>query len=507
MYPRRAVWLLAAVLLFGLSYLLGPWSSSGAERLDANPQERAELGARAAVDAKDALMRRAQGADPTSQRTEVEGTLIRGRLRFPAGVEVPADAQVYAVERSRENSREARARLAELVRKGEQRADQVHSDGRFHVQLPGLDPFAHDWSIYAGAIGWVGSVVFPDPRPLAPAPEEEFEIWMKPVFGASIELVTPTGAQSKLNRRLLRESGGSGLYVHGRWSVRGPLSVDSPAALLSVPTGLPPLVGGQDPSIGLEGPELAIQLFSSDEWIEGEYHHMYQVELPGYEPIKETLRFGPLAKGDVPHHRLVLRPLEALGELRVYFDRAAWWNRELGSHGASGLKLRAFRLHAPEGIEDDEMELSLDGVPTNGELLLEGMPSGYYRLELIATHSRIALPISPAEVLVPAAGLAETRADCGGFGAVELLIAEGCEGEWSTGRLEFLALDQDQMRGFRSEAWPVFLGPLPSTESGVILVRSLDRKTPPRVADRLNHANEFEIVDGVTTRYSIQGIR
>jgi len=523
MQPRHALCLLAAALLCGLIYLLEPWSESGPEQLDGMPSESAELGARAAVDPSSTFGKPVDaGAQPdangaptgglpregmASQRSEVEGTWIHGRLRFPEGVAVPEGARVCAVESSRARTGAARERLENLVRQGEQGFAEVRADGRFRIPLRGLDPFARNWVIYAGAMGWAGSVVFPDPRPLAPGPEEEFEVWMEPVFGASIELVTPTGARPKLNRDMMRESGGEGLYVNGRWSVHGPLSTNSHAALLSVPTGLPPLVGGQDPSIGLVNNELAIQVGTSENWTTGEFKHWFNVEFPGYEPIKEILRFGPLAKGDVPHYKFVLRPRGALGELRLRFDHAAWWNRELEARGASRLKLRARRLDVPEDRKVGDLELSLDRIPESGELLLEELPSGHYQLELVARHSGVSIPILPAEVRIPEAGVAEVAVDCGGFGAVELILADGSEGEWSTGRLEFLALDQDKMRSFRSEQWPVFLGPLPITQMGVILVRSLDRKTPPQAADRLNHADEFEVVDGVTTIYSISGLR
>lgn len=518
--PRRSVWLLAAALLAGLVYLLGPWAQSEAEGL-ASPQSNLDGPADPAAastpsfaDPSPGDLSSATGAtlppnepatDPSAQRLAVDRTAIHGRLRFPDGVAVPVDARVFAVERSRGRGAEASARLQDLIRSGEQGTNQVRADGRFQLQLPGLDPIARGWFIYAGAPGWAGSVVFPDVRPSAAGPDEEFEVLMEPVFGATIELVTPTGGRPRLDRDLLRESGGAGLYVNGRWSVRGPLLADSAVALLSVPPGLPPLVGGQDPSIGVDGAELAIQIFRPDEGADGEFHHMYQLEFPGYEPIKEVLRFGPLAAGDVPHHRLVLRPLEALGELHIQFDRASWWNRELGPHDASGLRLRLFRTNSPNGAKNDEMELNLDGVPENGELMLQGVPSGRYRLDLFATHSKVAVPLLPAEVQVPEAGFAQIRADCGEFGAIELAIAAGCAGEWSSGRIEFLALDEEQMRSFQSEQWPVFLGPLPVSAGSVILLRSLDRKTPPQVADRLNHPDEYPIVDGVTTRYAIQG--
>ncbi len=517
--PRLAIGLLAATFLGGLIYFLGPWSQAGPERIEVTVPEARDSGARSAVDAS-----RAGGVGPgigvegesasavdhetvDGQRSEIEGTWILGRLRFPVGVAVPEGTRVCAVESSRAGSVGARERLAGRVRQGEQGFAQVPDDGRFRIALAGPEPFARKWVIYAGAEGWTGSVVFPDPRPLAPGPEDEFEIWMNPIFGASIELVTPTGARPKLNRALLRESGGPGLYVSGRWSVHGPLAVDSAAALLSVPAGLPPLVGGQDPSIGLQGMELAIQVGTSENWTMGEFQHWFNVEFPGYEPIKEVLRFGPLAKGDLPHYRFVLRPRGGLGELRLRFDRAAWWNRELEAHGASRLKLIARRLDAPDGRAVRELEMSLERIPESGELLLEEFPSGHYRLELIARYSGVPVPILPAEVQVPEAGVAEAVADCGAFGAIELTIAEDCEGEWSTGRLEFLALDEGNMRSFRVEEWPVFLGPLPSTADGVVLVRSLDRKTPPQLADRLNHDDEFPIIAGTTTNYAIVGLR
>jgi hypothetical protein len=523
MQPRRAVFLLVAVLLCGLIYLLEPWSDDGSDALHDAPAAAADPGAPTAIDPSSLLGKSREagaqleangtaaevrpGAGSAAQRSEIEGTWIHGRLRFPNGVAVPEGSRVCAVESSRARSGAgARERLVNLVSRGEQGFAQVLEDGRFRIALPGPEPFARKWVIYAGAIGWAGSVVFPDPRPLAPGPEEEFEVWMQPVFGASIELVTPTGARPHLHRDLLRESGGHGLYVNGRWSVHGPLATDSHAALLSVPNGLPPLVGGQDPSIGLAGPELAIQIGASENWTSGEFQHWFNLEFPGYEPIKEVLRFGPLAKGDIPHYKFVLRPLRAIGELRLQFDRAEWWRRELDPHNAGRLKLRAHRLDSPEGFEQRDYEMSLQSVPASGELMLEDIPSGLYRLELVATNSGVPLPLSPAEVRIPAAGRAESRVDCGGLGAIELSVADGSAAEWSTGRLEILALDQDQMRRFRSEQWPVFLGPLPVTESGVILVRSLDRKTPPQVADRLNHSDEFTIVDGVTTRYSISGV-
>lgn len=512
-------------MLCGLIYLLGPWSKSGPRHLDANPGQIGELDGRAEVapailegnpaeaiaqfDAEAAVQRRVQDTQGTPTESGVEGKWIRGRLIFPVGVEVPADAQVYAFRDARMNPRETRARLAELMRTGQQRAERVDADGRFRLQIPSLDPRPGEWVFLAGATGWVRSHRFPNPRPLGaagPAPEEEFELDMVPVFAASFELVTPTGARPKLNRSLVRASGGPGLSIGRGWGVRGPLAADSPTALLSVPSGLPQVVGGHDSSIGLVGPELAIQYGSVEDWSKGELIHQYVVELPGYERIEKTLRFGPLAHGDVPHYRFELRPLESLGDLRLQFDRAAWWNRELDPHGAAELKLRAHRLDGPEGGAQGDWEMDLPTVPSDGVLRLEAIPMGHYRLELIASNSKVSLPLSPAEVRIPEAGLAQTRVDCGGLGAVQFSIAEGCAGEWSSGLLEFLALDQNQMRSFRSEQWPVFLGPLPVAESSVILLRSLDRKTPPQVADRLNHSDEFEIVDGVTTRYSLQGV-
>ena len=40
----------------------------------------------------------------------------------------------------------------------------------------------------------------------------------------------------------------------------------------------------------------------------------------------------------------------------------------------------------------------------------------------------------------------------------------------------------------------------------VLLVRSLDRKTPPQVADRLNHDDIYLVVPATTTRYTVVGV-
>lgn len=527
---RRWAWIALALALSIALVLLEPWSSpqpselanqqssNEAKQADTIPgaapesSQAAELAEREAQ----AQERQRESAEPSATELRAAGAFeIRGRLIFPKDVAVPIDARVYAAPRDRRNPMLTGGRLAEAIAANEPRALRVEKDGRFRLWLPGPEPLEQSWTIIAGAIGWVGSVNFPDPRPNAPLPGDEFAIRMQPVFGATVEVFLADGRRPSLFPELARDSGGPGLYMHRGWGVYGPARADSFSTQLSVPAGLPPLVGGQDPSIGFRREELAIQTGDLANWKAGELFHSYALHLPGYERIETKLRFAHLSSAEVPRHRIELKPVAETGQIELVFDRAAWWNDVLRPHRAERLKLRARQYDSLEQSDPDAKgapaeyetwDLVLSGVPEGQRLLLDGMPAGRYQIEIESAFSGVRLPMTPHELVVPANGVAQVRVDCGELGAVSLELAEGSEGEWSSGRLEFLALDTDEMRGFRPKGWPAFLGPLPQGEA-VILLRSLDRKSPPQVVDRLNHSDEYSIVEGMTTTYVVQGAR
>ena len=450
----------------------------------------------------------AQGAGDAGERQAVLSTAkftVMGRLTFPDGVAVPDRARVLAIPHG-SSGWIPPEKVRSVLEAGTPITYAVDADGRFELPLPGEDPLAESWKIIASAPGWLGVVSFPDPRPNAPTPEMEFDLEMSAIFGATVEVKMADGSAPPVARETARESGGPGMYSFGGWSTTGPARENSPTAMLALPSGLPPLCGGQDPSIGFGRKELAVQVGGPDRWKAGKFDHNYTVRLPGYQPIQQVVEMRPLALGEIPHYEVILEPLGAQGTLALRFDRSTWWRTELETHAMSRLRVELkYEGELPEERSGD-WAVRLDRIPDGGMWSMPGLLEGEYTVTASSLESGESLPVTPNRVAIRAQQESTARIDCGDFGVLLLERPEGEEPEWSTGRLEFMYVDDDGMRREVRRGWPVRLGPYPAGE-GVILIRSLDRKTPPQSADRLNHSDEFLVVEGTTTRYTIVGVR
>ena len=243
-----------------------------------------------------------------------------------------------------------------------------------------------------------------------------------------------------------------------------------------------------------------------DRWKDGKFAHNYTVTLPGYEPIESGVEMRPLALGEIPHYEVVLEPLGVLGDLQLRFDRSTWWRTELEAHDLGRLRVQLeYQGVLPEGYESS-WALPLDRIPDGGLLAMPGLLEGEYSISVESMESGVRLPVTLDRVAVRADREVTARVDCGDLGVLLLELPEGEAPEWSTGRLEFMYVDEEGMRREVMRSWPVRLGPYPAGE-GVVLIRSIDRKTPPQTADRLNHSDEFLVVDGATTTYTIVGVR
>ena len=451
----------------------------------------------------------ASGAAP--ERTQVEagdGFVVRGRLLFPPGASMPDDIRVYAVRSevgggSRIDPEDVRRTLEADA----PRADVIDADGRFSILLPGPAPLEEKWGLVAGGTGWVRTIWFPDPRPKAPPPTAEVEIDMQPVFAVTVEVTMPDGSAPRLSRSLARRAGGSGLHMYRGWGMVGPAMADSTTVRMGVPQGLPPVVGGLDPSIGFGGKELAVRQGVWEDWERGRLDLQYHLNPPGYETVEAKVVLLPIARGEIPHQGFTLKPESALGEVALRFDRCAWWAEELAPHdlAAVQIELKWLEDHTESKSGANTWKIELDQPLASGELVLSGLPAGGYEVSVRAPASGITLPTSPTSLLIRAEERSELRIDGGELGVLELLRDEASAGEWSEGRLVFMHVQGQELRRFHRRDWPVRLGPLPPGEA-VLLVRSLDRKTPPQVADRLNHDDIYLVVPATTTRYTVVGV-
>lgn len=524
-----SVGLLSAALLIAIIWVLSrPTGDLGPLASDATPHRSTpeQAGIVPSESSADAL---AQGTGQSGEVQRVAADrwsvhdgafVLQGKIRMPYGEAMPPEVKVVVHRREQTIDGTARA-LPKALRQNEHVALADPESGEFEILLP-RDALDHSWRICAGGLGWAGAEIFPSPLPQSPEPTEVQFVDLAPIFAATFELRRNGGGEIELAREWLRANGGLGVYQHGGWSVNHPSKEDSVPALLSVPPDFAPVIGGRAPDRGLGGAEAGL-IWRDDEqaWERGFLDLPYSLELPGYRAVKQELRFGRLARGEVPHHVVELEPLLPAGELLIAFESVDWWREEVERFGLGGIQidlrcldpppLGSESLHAsgpsPGGhAGKSQWLLQLDGIPDSGELRVPGLPIGRYLARVTCSETGVELPLSQREWKLSLGERTTIIASLADLGVVELKLDPSQDSAWSVGRFQVVVQAGADSYTFGRVIWPMRLGPLPVQEVEVLL-RARDQKRPLRKALRADGIEGFAVLARQCSSYFLAGTR